>query len=75
MGSNACAASFLSPASRRLLHAWLVDRQIETLALDIRADRIAAIYVVRNPDKLTHIARTYESGPQADGATELCDKP
>jgi RNA polymerase sigma-70 factor (ECF subfamily) len=30
---------------------------IETLALDIRAGRIVALYSVRNPDKLAHLAR------------------
>src|SRR5262249_55716724 len=29
--------------------------QVETLALDIRDGRIAALYSVRNPDKLGHI--------------------
>lgn len=34
----------------------LERRQLETLALDVSGDRIAAIYVVRNPDKLRHLA-------------------
>lgn len=29
---------------------------VQTTALDIRAGKITAIYIVRNPDKLTHIA-------------------
>jgi RNA polymerase sigma-70 factor (ECF subfamily) len=29
---------------------------VETLALDVSGDRIAAIYAVRNPDKLRHVA-------------------
>jgi RNA polymerase sigma-70 factor (ECF subfamily) len=31
------------------------DEGIDTLAFDVAGDRIAAIYVVRNPDKLRHV--------------------
>jgi len=31
------------------------DGELQTTALDIEGDRIAAIYVVRNPDKLRHL--------------------
>lgn len=31
------------------------DGELQTTALDIRDDRIAAIYIVRNPDKLRHL--------------------
>jgi RNA polymerase sigma-70 factor (ECF subfamily) len=33
------------------------DEGVETLALAISGDRIAAIYAVRNPDKLQHLGR------------------
>jgi len=31
---------------------------LQTTALDVRHDRIAAVYIVRNPDKLAHICST-----------------
>ena len=31
------------------------DGEVQTTALDIEGDRIVAIYVVRNPDKLRHL--------------------
>lgn len=31
------------------------DGEIQTTALDIQNDRVEAIYVVRNPDKLRHL--------------------
>jgi hypothetical protein len=33
------------------------EGEVETLALAMHEDRIAAIYAVRNPDKLAHLAR------------------
>ncbi len=35
---------------------------LQTTALDIEAGRIKAIYIVRNPDKLRHVARMLEAG-------------
>jgi RNA polymerase sigma-70 factor (ECF subfamily) len=32
------------------------DGTLQTLAVEVRDDRIAAIYVVSNPDKLKHLA-------------------
>lgn len=37
-------------------------RVLQTTALDIRGGRIAAVYVVRNPDKLRHVASIYGGG-------------
>ncbi len=38
-----------------------VDRGnvLQTTALDVRDGRIAAIYIVRNPDKLRHLAAAF----------------
>ena len=33
------------------------DGSIHTLAIDVRDGFIASIYIVRNPDKLKHLAR------------------
>lgn len=63
----------------RFLHAVLIDglpgfvsvdrgRVLQTTALDIRAGKIAAVYIVRNPDKLRHVAAVF-----ADRALEHCD--
>ena len=41
--------------------AALCEGAVETLALDIHNGRIAAIYSVRNPDKLGHLARSMAS--------------
>ena len=38
---------------------------LQTTALDIRDGRIAAIYIVRNPDKLTRIAAAVQTGQAA----------
>lgn len=43
-----------------------VDRGVlQTTALDIRDGRIAAIYIVRNPDKLRHLGTSVPAGPSA----------
>ncbi len=41
------------------------DGEIETFALDIREERIVAIYSVRNPEKLRHLAGTGLHAPPA----------
>ncbi|AHE53981.1 hypothetical protein NX02_11350 [Sphingomonas sanxanigenens DSM 19645 = NX02] len=43
-----------------------VDRAgvLQTTALDIRDGRIAAIYIVKNPDKLLHLASERDRAPQ-----------
>jgi RNA polymerase sigma-70 factor (ECF subfamily) len=40
-----------------------VDRGgvLQTTALDVRDGRIAAIYIVRNPDKLRHLAAAFDT--------------
>ncbi len=45
------------------------EGNVETLALDIQADRIVALYAVRNPDKLRHVAdlARHAAHPAADG--------
>lgn len=35
---------------------------LQTTALDIRDGRITAIYIVRNPDKLIHVATALQTG-------------
>jgi RNA polymerase sigma-70 factor (ECF subfamily) len=37
-------------------------RVLQTTALDIRDGRVAAIYMMRNPEKLRHVAALFESG-------------
>jgi RNA polymerase sigma-70 factor (ECF subfamily) len=38
---------------------------VQTAAFEIEGDRIQGLYVVRNPDKLRHLAPArYESGPE-----------
>jgi RNA polymerase sigma-70 factor (ECF subfamily) len=41
---------------------------LQTTALDVRDGRIAAIYIVRNPDKLRHLVAAFgtDSHPQHD---------
>lgn len=62
------ASGFLSATPARinglpgfLLHG--ADGGVETLAIDHRDGQIVAIYIIRNPEKLRHLA----PGPQADG--------
>jgi RNA polymerase sigma-70 factor (ECF subfamily) len=38
---------------------------LQTTALEIREGRIAAIYIMRNPDKLGHVARAFDQGHAA----------
>ena len=38
---------------------------LQTTALDIRDGRIAAIYIVRNPDKLAHVVAALQAGQAA----------
>lgn len=40
---------------------------LQTTALEIRDGRIASIYIVRNPDKLRHIARTIQRETDCNG--------
>jgi len=40
-------------------------RVLQTTALAIRDGRIAAIYIVRNPDKLRHVAASLEASARA----------
>jgi len=37
---------------------------VQTAAFEIEGDLIRALYVVRNPDKLRHLAVRQESGPE-----------
>ncbi|RYE03938.1 MAG: RNA polymerase sigma factor SigJ [Sphingomonadales bacterium] len=55
---NAPAAELLRTAEIDGLPGYIsVDRGlVQTTALDIRRGKIAAIYIVRNPDKLRHLA-------------------
>lgn len=55
---NAPAAELLRTAEIDGLPGYIsVDRGlVQTTALDIRCGKIAAIYIVRNPDKLQHLA-------------------
>lgn len=55
---NAPTAQFLRTAEIDGLPGYIsVDRGlVQTTALDIRDGKIAAIYIVRNPDKLQHLA-------------------
>jgi RNA polymerase sigma-70 factor (ECF subfamily) len=55
---NAPAAELLRTAEIDGLPGYIsVDRGlVQTTALDIRRGKIAAIYIVRNPDKLQHLA-------------------
>jgi RNA polymerase sigma-70 factor (ECF subfamily) len=40
---------------------------VQTAAFEIEGDLIRAVYVVRNPDKLRHLARArHESGPDGE---------
>jgi RNA polymerase sigma-70 factor (ECF subfamily) len=43
------------------------EGQIETLALDIRGERIAALYGIRNPNKLARIAEWYATIQHVSG--------
>jgi len=40
------------------------EEQCRTAAFEIEGDVIRALYVVRNPDKLRHLATPHESGPE-----------
>jgi len=52
------AAHPASPAQRHQAGGVRLDGGgvLQTTALDIREDGIAAIYIVKNPDKLSHLA-------------------
>lgn len=62
-------------ASPTLLHTAVIDGLpgyvsidrgfVQTTALDIRDGKIAAIYIVRNPDKLRHLAMPIQERPPA----------
>lgn len=43
------------------------DGSLSTTALAIDGGRVRAIYIVRNPDKLTHIARAHRTGQPPNG--------
>lgn len=63
---NAPAAQFLRIAEIDGLPGYIsVDRGlVQTTALDIREGKIAAIYIVRNPDKLRHLTADLGSTAQ-----------
>jgi RNA polymerase sigma-70 factor (ECF subfamily) len=39
---------------------------LQTTALSIEAGRVAAVYIVRNPEKLAHVRRRF-AGAEASG--------
>jgi RNA polymerase sigma-70 factor (ECF subfamily) len=47
------------------------DGQLQTTALEIEEGKIAAIYVVRNPDKLRHLHQIYAIKPDGSAITSL----